>query len=285
MIGTRSVVSVPNSYFHRLSPLAATPADAPTATATFAADPATGGPWVADLQHGGPPNALLVSECERLAAAHTGRADLVALRLAAEFVGPVPVADVTVQTRIVRAARTAVLVAGELSAAGRTCLQGRVWLVRTADTTGLAPDSAPDVPLAPAPPAELPPLGGGFPYADSLDWRVERGGMRVPGAGAAWVRARMPVIPDAPLTGLQLAALIGDSASGLSSELDWSQWSFLNIDLDIHLARPVRGDWLRMDAITQLGPTGTALAQSALSDLAGRVGTTTQTLILERLGR
>ena len=43
-------------------------------------------------------------------AAETGRDDLIALRLAAEFVGPVPVARVTVR-QLVRAARTAVLVA------------------------------------------------------------------------------------------------------------------------------------------------------------------------------
>ncbi len=82
------------------------------------------------------------------------------------------------------------------------------------------------------------------------------------------------------MSGLQRAVLLGDSASGISPTLDWSQWSFLNIDLDVHLARPVLGDWLLMDAATQLGPNGSALARSTLADVHGPVGATAQTLVV-----
>jgi hypothetical protein len=54
----------------------------------------------------------------------------------------------------------------------------------------------------------------------------------------------------------------------------------MNVDLDVHLARPVVGDWLLMDAATQLGPAGSALARSTLSDARGTVGSTAQTLLL-----
>ncbi|MCU1656147.1 MAG: hypothetical protein JWO57_803 [Pseudonocardiales bacterium] len=259
-----------NAYFHVV--------DENPAAGSYQADPATGGPWDPRLQHGGPPGALLVHAAERLAAAETGRDDLVALRLAAEFVGPVPVAEIATTARIVRAARAAVLVDVVLSAAGRDCLQARIWLVRDADTTAIA--AAPVGPAAR--PTGRPGLGFAFPYGDSMEWVGVHGGLSQPGPAAVWARPGRPLLAGWALSGLQRAALVGDSASGVSSELDWSQWSFLNIDLDVHLIRPVRGEWLLLDALTQLGPAGSALARSTLSDGHGPVGSTAQTLILER---
>jgi hypothetical protein len=66
----------------------------------------------------------------------------------------------------------------------------------------------------------------------------------------------------------------------VSAELDWSAWSFLNIDLDVHLSRPVEGEWILLDARTSLGAHGAALARSTVSDLRGEVGCTAQTLVL-----
>ena len=66
----------------------------------------------------------------------------------------------------------------------------------------------------------------------------------------------------------------------MSAELDWDEWSFLNVDLDVHLARPLVGEWVLMDAATQLGDHGAALARSTLSDTRGVVGSTAATLVL-----
>jgi hypothetical protein len=198
------------------------------------------------------------------------------VRFAAEFVGPVPVADLEVETRVVRAARSAVLVDAVLSAAGRTCLHARVWLVVERDTSAVAPESGPRADI----PSDLPGLTTRFPYGETIDWRMVRGGMSEPGPGEAWARPKRRVVEGEELSGLQRVALIGDSASGISSELSWQEWSFLNIDLDIHLARPVEGDWIRLDAATWLGGQGAALARSTVCDRRGPVGCTAQTLIL-----
>jgi len=245
----------------------------------YIAGPDTGGPWAPQLQHGGPPNALLVHAAETLAAADTGRADLTAVRLATEFLGPVPVGEVAVAARIVRAARSAVLMEARMSAAGRDCLHSRVWLSAQRDTTAIA---AP-LPVAADPPTGLPGLGASFPYGDSIEWRAVRGNIDQPGPGAVWARPRIELLEGHVLSGLQRAALIGDSASGISSALDWSAWSFLNVDLDVHLARPVIGEWVYLDATTQLGPHGSALASSTLADRCGPVGSTAQTLLLAPL--
>lgn len=245
--------------------------------ARYRASGATAGPWAADLQHGGPPNALLVAAAERLVTARVDDAVLTAARLAAELVGPVPVAEVSTSAHIVRAARSAVLVAAELAADGRSCVQARIWFVARRDTSRVAAAAAPPQPLSQHAARGL---GISFPYGESIEWRIVHGGPREPGPAAAWARPLLPVVEGRPMSGLQRAALIGDSASGLSAALDWDQWSFVNVDLDVHLARPVRGDWLLMDAATQLGGDGFALARSTLSDQDGMVGATAQTLIL-----
>ena len=240
------------------------------------AQDSTEGPWVPGMQHGGPPNALAVAAAERVVNATTGRTDLVALRLASDFVGPVPVADLDVRTSVLRAARSAALVEVVVSAAGRDCLSSRVWFVRDSDTAALAAPA----PTAPELPAEAPGIDADFGYGHSIEWRFVRGAMRRPGPAAAWARPRGELFEGYRWTGLARAALVGDSGNGLSAELDWDEWGFLNVDLDIHLARPLDGDWVLLDARTQLGAHGSALASSTLSDIRGVVGTGNQTLVV-----
>jgi hypothetical protein len=242
---------------------------------------ACGGPWHPELQHGGPPSALLVLAAERLAAAASGRDDLVAVRLAAEFLGPVPVAPLAITARVDRLSRTAVLVQAALGAGDRICLQCRIWL--------FPPGERPPGRVAEPTPVEsldvLPGFGfDSFPYAQHLDWRLAAGAGRAPGPAAAWVSARVPLLPDQPYSPLQRTALFADSASGISAELDWDDWSFANVDLDLHLFAAPAGDWLLVDAVTELG-AGLAMTRSRLSDLAGPVGAGLQTLLVRRAGR
>ncbi len=240
----------------------------------YLAGPGTAGPWNAGFQHGGPPSALLVRAAHR--AVEPRDTPFVAVRVAVEFVGPVPVGEVEVTASVVRAARSAALVAVTLSAQSRLCLQGRVWLVAERDTTMLAaPLSAPvEVPTG------LPDLGGDFPYHDTIEWQAIRGSMRTIGPGLVWARPRLPLVAGESMRGLERVVLVGDSASGISSALDWDEWSFLNIDLDVHLSRPVQGEWVLIDAVTDLGTSGSALARSTVSDVHGRVGVTAQTLVI-----
>jgi hypothetical protein len=218
-----------------------------------------------------------VHSAERAARAATGRDDLRAARYAAEFLGPVPVADVVVTTEVLRVARSAVLVAATLTAAERVCLAARVWLVADTDTTAIAHADDPSG----TDPTTLPEMADAdFGYGLTIEWRSVSGGLSEPGPGRIWTRPRIPVLPDEPMSSLQRAVLVGDSASGVSSELDWAQWSFVNLDLDVHLARPVEGEWLLLDAATQLGPRGVALARSTISDRRGPAGGTAQTLLL-----
>ena len=255
-----------------------TPVD--PADGSWEATPACSGPWSPQMQHGGPPSALLVRQAELQARAE--RDDLAAYRVAVDFLGPVPVGPVEVRARIVRSGRTVVLVDSELTGSGRTCLHSRTWLIRaTAEPTPVVTGDDPPVPG----PAETSAVATwDFPYAHHMEWRPLTGGGYDPGPARIWGRPRIPLVPSdvdpVPMSGLQHAVLLGDSGSGVSSELRWHEWAFLNIDLDVHLLRQPVSEWLLLDARTRLGADGTGLASTLLRDETGVVGTGNQTLVI-----
>jgi hypothetical protein len=245
-------------------------------TGTVRSAPACGGPWSPELQHGGPPGALLVRLAEQLGAEAAGRTDLVASRVAAEFLAPVPVAPLAVSAAVVRLARSAVLIQAQLAAFGRPCLQARVWLMAESSTLPGTPADA----AAADDPVSFPDFGmDGFPYAEHLEWRAVSGRAREPGPATVWARPRVPLLAGEPLSTLQRLVVVADSASGISSLLDWDDWSFANVDLDVHLLRRSQDDWLRMQATSDLG-SGLGMARSTLSDRAGVVGAGLQTLLV-----
>ena len=89
----------------------------------------------------------------------------------------------------------------------------------------------------------------------------------------------MPLLAGERLSTLQRLALVADSASGISSLVDWDDWSFANVDLDVHLMRQSEDDWVLMQATSELG-AGLGLARSSLSDRAGLLGAGLQTLLI-----
>jgi acyl-Coa thioesterase superfamily protein/acyl-CoA thioesterase superfamily protein len=253
----------------------------PAGEGRFEGEEACAGPWSPDLMHGGPPSALLVRACEAVAA--DVAPDLVALRASIDFLSGVPVGPVEVVARVVRAGRRIVLTEAGLKAGGREVLHARVWHVRTA--------AAPTPELDQQPPADVPPpeespvmTDWAFPYARALEWRIVGGDPVGLGPATVWTRTGIPVVPGEEPSGLQRAVLSADSANGVSASLDWNAWSFVNIDLDVHLSRPLEGEWVLLDATTRYEPSGTALAASSLWDERGRVGRGAQTLLVAPRG-
>jgi hypothetical protein len=244
----------------------------------FRGEEACGGPWSADLMHGGPPSALLVRACEH---AVDG---LVALRASIDFLSAVPVGPVSVAARVVRGGRRIALTEAVLEADGREVLRARVWHVRTADEPTPVLDQQPpaDVPAPEQSPATM--TDWAFPYARALEWRVVGGNPTGAGPATVWTRARIPLVPGDEPTGLQRAVLSADSGNGISANLDWTTWSFVNIDLDVHLSRPLIGEWVLLDATTRYEESGTALAASSLWDERGRVGRGAQILLVAPRG-
>jgi hypothetical protein len=247
----------------------------PLGDGRYGSTPATEGPWDPRFQHGGPPIALMVHELERCAP----RPGALLARLSAEFLAPVPVDDLEVGTRVLKDGRNVQLLEAELAAEGRTVMRARAWRLRRVDLGGL--DRVGD-----QPPPELPgdsvnsPVGIDFGYGRAIEWRVARGETVGPGPATVWTRLRTAVVDGIAPSPVERVVAAADSGSGISAVLDWSRWTFLNVDLTVHLLRPPHDEWICMDSHTQVDHGGTALATTTLYDLAGRIGTGAQALLV-----
>jgi hypothetical protein len=253
--------------------------------ASFRASSATQGPWSRQMQHGGPPSALILREMERLAPAGGHLA-----RLTVDFLAPVPVAPLTVRTTVLRPGRRVRLLGAEVRAEGRTVLTSRGWWRRqTADLVPEVPDTGADafpdpdtVPEAPGDDVLSRFLDHGWVRA--MEFRSVRGGFTVPGPCRVWVRPRLPLVEGEAPSPTQLAVLVADGSSGLSSALDFRTHLFSNLDLNLSFLRVPEGGWVAVDAATALDAAGGGSTVARLGDRRGVYGYAQQTLYVEPHG-
>jgi len=231
----------------------------------------TAGPWDPRSQHAGPPAALLGRALEGT----EPREGTLLARVTFEILGPVPVAEVEVESRVVRPGRTVELLEAELRAGGRPAMIARAWrLPATAAPAageGAAPPARPD---DPAPPPH------DFGYGHAVELRFAAGGWHELGPATAWTRLKVGIVGDEPPTPLQRVLAVADSGNGISAVMSWDEWLFINPELTVHVLRPPDGEWVVLDAATTIAPGGAALARSVLSDERGPVAYGAQSLLV-----
>ena len=234
----------------------------------------TTGPWDTRFQHGGPPSALLGREVERA----SGREDTVTARVTVELLGPVPVGELQLRSRVIRPGRSVELVEAVLAAGGRDVARAQAWRVlRTTEHVAPRARRAPPLPAAGAPA----PLGDWIDgYLSAIEWRFVAGSFDQPGPATTWGRMLHPLVPDEEPTPLVRVLAVADSGNGVSSELPIAGWHFINPELTVHLHREAVGEWVCLDATTTVSPGGSGLATSVLSDLDGPVGVGAQSLLV-----
>jgi acyl-Coa thioesterase superfamily protein/acyl-CoA thioesterase superfamily protein len=251
----------------------------PAGPGTYAATPATAGPWSPDAQHGGPPSALAAREMEL----HHPDEGMRLGRVAVDILRPVPVGTVTLRTRVLRPGRRVALLETVMESGGQEVLIARGWRVARSETPVVEPDAAPpDIPETPWVPhfAGVGHLDG---YLSAVEWRFVSGGFDGPGPATAWGRPQIPLLAGEALSPMGRALLLADSGSGISMALDPAKFLFINVDLTVALHRDPRGDWLLLDSKTLMGGGGTGVTETRLSDDSGTVGTGLQTLIVAPL--
>jgi hypothetical protein len=249
------------------------------------------GPWDPGALHGGAPAALIAAAFERMEPS----SELRVARLGFEFLRPIPFAPLTVSTRIVRAGQRVQELAGELRAGGD--LVCRAGALRVREVPAGLPACAPEQTrkhTSASTSAEAmpgPELGRAVRFAlegsseasfgaSAMEMRW-LGDPRALGPGRVWMRLRHPLLPGEPPGPLALAAAVADFGNGVSAELAFDRFLFINADLAIHLHRPPNGDWIGLDARTLLYPGGTGLAESVLHDEQGPVGRAFQALVVQ----
>lgn len=246
----------------------------------FVATPLTRGPWSRDHQHGGPPAALLGRAIERKVA--EGPAFQVA-RLIVDYLRPIPIGHVEVTAEVERAGRSIRLIRAALSAGATSLAVASALLIRRAE---VALDPVPEPPAPPKGPDSSEPLRLPFfkdlvGYPTAVDIRLAAGRF---GSGAvlAWLRMRVPLLPDEPPSPLQRVLVAADSGHGVGIALDIDRYSFVNPDLAVHLHRLPAGEWIGLDAVTRPEPTGIGLSHCRVLDLHGPIGMSLQSQVVER---
>ncbi len=246
----------------------------------FASTAYTRGPWDPRHQHAGPPAALLARAAIRESAIEHGRT----ARCSFDILRPVPIAPLAIDTRVLRPGRRVEQLEATLrDEAGEALMRLTCWRLRAEAVALPAGLAEPDPPPAPPESGHVPSLSfwrDEIAYHRALEWRGVAGSFDEPGAATAWTRMRVALVAGEAPTPLERLLVMADAASGLSAALPWDRWIFVNVDLGVHLEREPEGEWLAMDARTRFGPEGAGLCTSVLSDARGRVGVTTQSLLV-----
>ncbi len=249
----------------------------------FVATPHTSGPWSRQLQHAGPPSALLARAIERAVADDPA---LAVARLTVELMAPIPLATFEIETSVLRAGRKVRRIDATLFTGGRAIARATGLAIRTGDGQGPPPlDSW----VRPEPPERGEPHM--FPvvitepvgYAEAVDVRRVAGATQ-PGGVAAWIRSRVALVAGEPPSPLQRVLIAADSGNGVAVPADPRRYTFVNADLHVALHRPMEGEWVCLDAFTARDPAGVGLTQTRLWDLRGPIGMALQTLVIEPRG-
>src|SRR5450759_2091392 len=130
-----------------------------------------------------------------------------------------------------RPGRSVELLEGVLSAGDRDVLRASMWRIRTRDTSAVAVLAEPDNDV-PGPavgrPLDFFPTGHEIGYHTGMDARFVRGAFLQPGPALTWMRMQAPLVAEMDTPPLARVLIAADSGNGVSGELDYRHWLFVN---------------------------------------------------------
>jgi Thioesterase-like superfamily len=236
----------------------------------------TRGPWDPGAQHAGPPAALLgraLERCEPRDGMQVGRVTF-------DILGPVPIAPLEIRARVVRPGRSVELLEASLAGPEGEVMRATAWRLRAGEVeVGSKPDPPPPGPDRGAT-REFFATRQKQGYHTAMDWLFVRGAFLEPGPATVWMRMRVPLVAGEEPSPLQRVLVAADSGNGVSAELDYRRYLFINTDLSVHLLRMPAGEWVCLDAATHVD--GLGVTDTALWDERGRIGRAAQTLLVRQ---
>ncbi|MEW6721378.1 MAG: thioesterase family protein [Thermodesulfobacteriota bacterium] len=244
---------------------------------TFEPSEATIGPWSPELQHGGPPCALLTHAFRT----YPSQAPFVITKISVEFLNAVPVKPCEIKVEIVRGGKRIELLKAEYLSGGKKFLVAHAWRFSPAPgVTTPVPDIFETPPFPEAQSHTFFPGIETFPYGEALEWRFIKGGYDSRGPAAVWTRPRIPLVENRKINGLESLVLMVDYANGISAELDITKWTFVPVDLIVGVYRQPEGEWVGMDARTVMEGEGIGQTSTTLFDARGKLGRSIHSLFI-----
>lgn len=236
------------------------------------------GAWNAHEQHMAPASGILAHAL----AQHEPRPDLRIARISYEILGLIHAGEFEVAVRTVRPGKTIELIDAELTARGRVAIRASAWRLITTDSSAVA--AVEDTAIPPVEECERWDGSTEWPggYIRSLE--MYQAPHHRSGNGTVWIRTAHPLVGGAESPDwVRLMGLV-DTANGIAPRVPPGQgsWAFPNVDLQIHMYREPRGDWLGIDNAVSFGADGIGLTSSVLHDADGPFGRAEQILTLRR---
>ncbi len=229
------------------------------------------GAWNQHEQHMAAATGVLTHELSQFAP----QANMRIARISLDILGLIPLDDFIITTRCIRPGKTIELIESVMSSGGRACITARAWRLLTQDTSaiaGLEDQNAPQHPDELPVWEEMKSWPGGFVKSVQLVANKERRA----GKGMVWITNDLEMI--AGQTTSDLIRLLGmvDTANGVVQRLGLGlsklEWIFPNTDLQIHMHREPKGQWLGIEAVQQYGADGIGLTSAVLHDVHGPFG-------------
>jgi Acyl-CoA thioesterase C-terminal domain/Acyl-CoA thioesterase N-terminal domain len=239
----------------------------------------TRGPWDPEAQHAGPPAALVARAVESLEPAGQWQV----ARFTLEVLRPIPLTALRIEAGVVRPGRRVQFAEGSLVDERGEVARASVWRIRpSAEPVPTAGQEPPpfDPPLDSPPMPVFDPPWEGESYFTAMEWRGAAGAVFEPGPAATWMRARIPLVPGEEPSPLARVLVVADSGNGISSVSSPLEYLFINTELTVHLFRLPIGEWVCLDAVSRIDPSGVGVAESILWDEIGRIGRANQTLLV-----
>lgn len=237
------------------------------------------GPWSADACHAGPVSGLLARAAESLIS------DKQLVRLSANFLRPVPMIGIRIESEVVHNGRVAAGVSvTAYDRGGKVCATATTTHIVIEKVGDLSTPDCPPPPMSNEEPRDFivskAPHGQPF-ISNFVETRYLPDVKPHLGPNTLWMRTP-PLMATEDTTGFQQVCTLADCGNAISSNHKLTEVSCVNPDITVALHRLPESDWLASSAISHWQSTGIGLSHATLYDEVGEIGFALQSLVLRR---
>lgn len=238
------------------------------------------GPWGPTMLHGGSTGGLMGHAMEEA----SGRDDLNFSRLTIDMFRPVPMAPLTVESRVIRDGKRVQVLEATVFGNGKEVAKGTALKLVPQEV------EVPDVAIPPAnvlagpDGIETMSLFGGqaenFPPGLHLNILLKRiSGFGGTGEGESWFRMPVPVIEGIDNSPFVHIATLSDFGNGLGQLYVKNSAGSINADITLYLHRIPDGEWVGFKSKAVMQNLGIGVITTELYDPQGLVGSISQAIM------
>lgn len=239
------------------------------------------GPWGPTMLHGGSTGGLLGHAMEQA----SGRDDLHFTRLTVDMFRPVPMAPLTVESRVIRDGKRVQVLEATVIGNGKEVAKGTALKLVPQAVEVPEPAVPPANVLASPDDIESMSLFGSqaaenFPPGLHLNLLVKRiCGFGGTGEGEAWFRMPVPVVEGVENSPFVHISTLSDFGNGLGQLYVKNSAGSINADITLYLHRIPEGDWVGFKSKAVMQDHGIGVITTQLYDLQGLVGSISQAIM------